>query len=103
MNDSATTVEDRIISDPLGSYAELHARLVKDGANAPFLEFKPIIDFLLAELESEHFQNLLADNPALRLELTEAKTFLAHVNLTFKIDDERYPYEVPFEKPFPYR
>jgi len=101
---SSSPVEDRIIADPLGAYAEYHARLVKNGANAPFPEFKPIVDFLLKELESEHFQKLLADNSALKLELAEVRTFLAHVNLSFKSDDpERYPYDVPFDQPFPYR
>ena len=97
------SIEDRIISDPLGSYAELHARLVKDGPNAPFPEFKPIVEFLTGELASEHFEKLLADNPALKLELTEVRTFLAHVNLSFAVEDGRYPYEVPFDQPFPYR
>jgi hypothetical protein len=100
---SAVSVEDRIIADPLGAYEEFHARLVKDGPNAPFPEFGPIVEFLTSELASEHFEKLLADNPALKLELTEAHTFLAHVNLSFSVDDERYPYEVPFENPLPYR
>ncbi len=104
MNELSSAVEDRIIADPIGSYADFHSRLMKDGPNAPFPEFGPIVEFLSKELESEHFQKLLTDNPALRFELTEARTFLAHVNLSFKVDDaERYPYEIPFEKPFPYR
>jgi len=104
MNELATEVEDRIIADPLGTYAEFHARLEKDGSNAPFPEFKPMVEFLANELENAHFQKLLAENSALRFELTEARTFLAHVNLSFKVDDaERYPYEIPFDQPFPYR
>ncbi|MDP2593984.1 MAG: hypothetical protein Q8P36_01435 [bacterium] len=104
MNELSSTVEDRIIADPIGSYADFHSRLMKDGPNAPFPEFGPIVEFLAKELESEHFQKLLTDNPALRFELTETRTFLAHVNLSFKVDDvERYPYEIPFDQPFPYR
>ena len=104
MNARTVSVEDRIIADPLGSYADFHSRLMKDGPNAPFPEFKPIVEFLSKELESEHFQKILTDNPALRFELTETRTFLAHVNLSFKVDDAgQYPYEVPFDQPFPYR
>lgn len=103
MTGSPPTLEDRIIADPLGAYAEFHGRLLKNGPNAPFPEFKPIVDFLIAELDGEHFQKLLGDNPALKLELAEARTFLAHVNLSFSVDDPRYPYEVPFDAPYPYR
>src|SRR3989344_2975995 len=104
MSDSPASLEDRIIDDPLGTYVELHARIAERGSTASFPEFKPIVDFLRAELESEHFQNLLANNPALELECAEVRTFLAHVNLTFSVEDAaRYPYLVPFDKPFPYR
>lgn len=98
------SVEDRIIESPVEYYLEFFKRLKKDGLNASFPEFKPTVDYLLQELNSDHFSGVLDKHPDLELELKEVKTLLAHVNLDFVFDDEEaYPYQRPFSGPFPYR
>ncbi len=98
------TAEDRIIDNPVKFYDELHKRLLEKGANAPFPEFKPVVDFLLQEIESKDFDSVLNAHPDLKYEMQEVRTILAHVNIAFTFDDESvYPYAVPFEAPFPYR
>lgn len=41
-----------IVSDPLTSYQRMRERLQKDGANAAFTEFRPIVDYLKLEILS---------------------------------------------------
>lgn len=98
------TFEDKIIESPLEHYVELRGRLEKDGLNASFPEFKPAVDHLLTEIESDYFKPVLEQHPDLALEVKEVKTLLAHVNFDFIFDDEEaYPYPKPFPGPFPYR
>src|SRR3989338_10042254 len=98
------TIEGRVIKDPIGAYIDFYARLKEHGLNAPFPEFKPVVDFLVEELRSDYFKDVLVANPALEYEMNEVLTFLAHVNLKFNTEGaEQYPYEVPFSEPFPYR
>src|SRR3989344_5747497 len=98
------TIEGRVINDPIGAYIDFYARLKEHGLNAPFPEFKPVVDFLVQELRSDYFKDVLVANPALEYEMNEVLTFLAHVNLKFNTEGaEQYPYEVPFSEPFPYR
>lgn len=98
------SIEDRIIANPIEAYVDFKTRLLKGGLNAPFPEFKPVVDFLVQELHSEYFQKILANHTDLSFELNEVLTFLTHVNLSFDSSGtEAYPYEIPFEKPFPYR
>ncbi len=98
------SLEERIIAAPIDTYVELQERLKIDGLNAPFPEFKPVVDFLVSELHSDYFQNILALHKDLEFEMNEVLTFLTHVNLSFDASGaEAYPYEIPFEKPFPYR
>jgi hypothetical protein len=93
-----------IISDPVGSYREFRNRILFDGQLAPFPEFAPVIDFLIKELSDSFIQSMILEHPALRLEYTEVRTLLFHVNLTFSLDDkETYPYGAPFSAPYPYR
>lgn len=98
------TAEDRIFADPVKQYKMFSARLRKDGPNASFPEFKPVVDELLKQLKSESFQAVVKQHPALALELTEVTTQLFHVNLDFTIEEpEKYPYDRPFAGPYPYR
>ncbi len=104
MNKPKTYIEDKIILDPVKYYADFHQRLVKGGPNTPFPEFKPVVDFLLSELDSESFSKVRSDHPDLEYEVQEVKTLLAHVNIAFVFDDkDKYPYAEPFSAPFPYR
>ncbi len=104
MNSTPGNIEQRIIDTPIDAYVDFRERFTKDGLNAPFPEFKPVVDFLVQELHSEYFQSILAEHKDLEFELNEVLTFLTHVNLSFDSSEaENYPYMVPFSKPFPYR
>ncbi len=104
MNNDNKKVEDLIIENPVDLFVEYSSRLKKYGMNAPFPEFKPTVDYLLLELESDYFKPVLVSHPDLEMELKEVKTMLAHINIDFVFDNqEDYPYEQPFEGPFPYR
>jgi hypothetical protein len=72
---------DQLIADPLQSYKAMRDRLRSYGPNAPFPEFKPAVDFLVAELTSADFQQVREDHPDLEFELKEVQTLLAHVNV----------------------
>ncbi len=91
-----------IVTDPIGSYEMFHNRLKKDGQLASFPEFSAVVLFLIQELKGEYCENAIMSNPVLRYELQEVFTFLIHVNLTFEVTDV-YPYDIPFDAPYPYR
>lgn len=94
----------RIVEHPVDAYSDFRNRIEKQGQMAPFPEFKPVVDFLIKELESDYTQKIIGDNPVLLLELKEVKTFLFHINLSFEVEKGiAYPYAVPFDQPFPYR
>lgn len=98
------TAEDLILEDPVKYYEIFRERLKTFGANAPFPEFKPVVDQLVTHIGSDKFLAEIALHPDLQFELDEVKILLAHVNLTFTFDDEaNYPYSLPFASPFPYR
>jgi hypothetical protein len=100
----AKTAEQLILENPVKMYEIYSARLRKHGANASFPEFKPVVDHLRAKLESAEFRQKVAAEKGLSLEHTEVLTMLFHVNLEFVFDDaEKYPYDRPFDGPFPYR
>lgn len=93
-----------IIERPIEAYEEFHIRLKKFGQMASFPEFKEVVDFLVDEIKSPYVQDIIDKNKILKLELDEVLTFLVHVNLSFKVDEDiDYPYLVPFEEPYPYR
>lgn len=95
---------ERIVEDPVGAYEAMQARLDKYGPNAPFPEFAPAVDYIASQIASADYAAVFTAHPDLELERKEVTTFLAHVNLQFDFDDEAaYPYERPFEAPFPYR
>ena len=98
-----TNFEKQIVADPIGAYQDFHGRLLKNGQNAPFPEFKPVIDHLLEAIEGPRFGDVLKAHPDLRFEREEVLTYLGHINMEFKVDVEDYPYPVPFNAPFPYR
>jgi hypothetical protein len=96
--------KDRIVHQPVDAYKEYRERIGKAGQMASFPEFKPVIDFLIAELDSEYVKNIVANNPVLLYELKEVRTFLFHINLKFQTEEGIiYPYAIPFDEPFPYR
>ena len=96
--------KEKIVRNPVLMYEEFRARIERHGQMAGFPEFKPVVEFLSSEIESDYVKAIVAANPAMLLELKEVRTFLFHINLEFKIqDDVVYPYAVPFEEPFPYR
>jgi hypothetical protein len=97
------SVEKQIVADPIGAYQEFHGRLLKEGQNTPFPEFKPVVDHLQGVIEGSRFGEVLKAHPDLRFEREEALTYLGHVNMEFKVDVEDYPYPVPFNAPYPYR
>ena len=104
MDSTKAMFEDKIIEEPLKYYIEYRDRLEKDGLNASFPEFKPTVDYLVSEINSDYFKPIIEAHPDLDLEVKEVKTLLAHVNLDFVFDDEEnYPYPRPFPGPFPYR
>lgn len=95
---------NNIVDHPVEMYKDFHARIKKGGQMASFPEFKPVVDFLLTELESEYVREIIKDNPVLMYELKEVKIFLFHINLIFNSEmNIEYPYAVPFNNPFPYR
>lgn len=98
------TIEDLILENPVKYFEIFRKRLKKDGPNASFPEFAPVVNHLLEYLNSEEFEAKIKPFAGLELELTEVKTFLAHVNLDFTFDDAKnYPYALPFKGPYPYR
>lgn len=104
MTQQTKSFEETIIADPVAAYQEFHSRLLNDGPNASFPEFKPTVDFVLKELQSPEFESVFSKHLDLGLELKEVKTLFAHVNLKFTFDNkDKYPYPEPFKAPFPYR
>lgn len=104
MEPETKSFEDKIIDSPVDAFRDFHDRLKSGGLNAPFPEFKPVVDFLLKEIDSEFFKEVIDNHPDLQFEIKEVKTLLAHVNIDFIFDDqENYPYKQPFVGPFPYR
>lgn len=98
------TIEDRILGDRVGTYEQLSRRLREKGPNASFPEFKPVVDHLVSELNADWFLAAIEKHPVLQHELTAVKTMLFHVNFEFSYQDRaHYPYEQPFDGPFPYR
>lgn len=96
--------KEKIISSPIETYVDFHQRIKNNGQMASFPEFKPVIDFLITEIQGEYVANIVKNNPILLYELKEVKTFLFHVNLKFDVEDSiTYPYAIPFSEPFPYR
>jgi hypothetical protein len=94
----------QVITNPIEAYKEFRMRILLEGQLAPFPEFRPVVDYLIKELEKKEIQDLLLQHPSLRFEYIEARTFLFHVNLSFVVDEGiEYPYERPFSSPFPYR
>lgn len=93
-----------IIQNPVDAYAAMRQRLQHYGPNAPFPEFQPAVAYIADQLAMPRYQAVLAKHPDLAFEQREVDTQLAHVNLTFDFDDRAsYPYDKPFEAPYPYR
>jgi hypothetical protein len=101
---TAKTAEDLILENPVREYRKYRARLKKFSANASFPEFKPAVEAVLKELNSENVKSVIAAHPDLGFELKEVLTQIFHVNLEFTFDDQaNYPYDRPFAGAFPYR
>jgi hypothetical protein len=97
-------VKDQIVLHPVDTYKDFRQRIAEKGQMAPFPEFKPVIDFLIAELDSSYVKDIVSLNPVLLYEFKEVQTFLFHINLKFKTEEGiEYPYAIPFDEPFPYR
>lgn len=93
-----------LVANPLKFYFEFRARLLQFGQMASFPEFKYSVDFIMKELRSDEVQKAVIEHPALALELKEVRNFLFHCNLEFKKEDGiDYPYDIPYNGPYPYR
>lgn len=101
---SNTDNKNNLVLHPVEMYREFRERIKLHGQMAPFPEFKPLVDFLISELDTEYVNTIIKENPVFIYELKEVKTFLFHINLQFTVEEKiQYPYAVPFEAPFPYR
>lgn len=98
------SAEELIIENPVREYKKYRARLQKYGPNAPFPEFKPVVDEILKELRSIELQKKLDTHPILKMEYAEVITFLSHINLSFSYENQtNYPYINDYNEAFPYR
>jgi hypothetical protein len=98
------TIRD-IITNPLDAYREFHDRIKREGANAPFPEFRPAVMEIVNAINSERFALVFEMHPDLLLERAEMMTLFSHLNLEFFYDDPEgiHPYDIPFSAPYPYR
>jgi hypothetical protein len=91
----------RIVKDPVGSYADMRRRLETDGPMAPFPELEPAVGQLLESLRE--LGPRCEGNPALLRQRQIAMTRLVHVGMAFRVDAQDYPYAAPFAAPYPYK
>lgn len=94
-------VLQKLLADPVKSYGELRQRLEEKGPMAPFPELQPVVSRLLLKLRDVGDQ--VKDDPALARHRQIAMTKLVHAGLDFRVDTKEYPYERPFEAPYPYK
>lgn len=95
--------EDDINRDPIGTYNVLRDRLRDWRGLAPFPEFKPIVDYLIREMDTEEMKAYCRIREDLRYQYELARQSLYHVRLEFWVDCDGYPYHPPYPCPYPYK
>jgi hypothetical protein len=66
--------KEKIVLNPVEIYEEFRARIEQHGQMAGFPEFKPVVEFLSSEIESDYIKGIVAENPVVN-ELMGSGTF----------------------------
>lgn len=78
-------------------------RILAQGELAPFPEAKPVLLELADVIDSHSLKTAISNSRTLQMMRERVRTSLFHLNFKFDIVDENYPYDAPFEEPFPFR
>lgn len=81
----------------------VQARLLEKGELAPLPEAKPLLVELGGVIDSNTLKDAIAKSRTLQMMRERVRTSLFHINFKFDVVDEKYPYDPPFEAPFPFR